>query len=356
MDYSSLFQRMVKAYGLASKGFPDGFAFGPLQVFAEVTYQCNLRCGFCQFLQCERLPGREEMGADAFARILSQMRKGGIISFTGGEPFVKPGFFRLLAEMSRDHRTHVFTNGTLIHDEMAARLVGLGASSLFANGLVLIAISLEGLEETHDRIVKSPLAFERTLGAVEALVKQKRKTRKKYPLIEVKAVISEENVHDMYALFSLAKGCGADIFNPMAISMVPHADRMSGAYGSPFNPLPAVREVDPKVLKGQLDRIRKEAKGIQLRTTPQGLHFNELLGYYQKRFSLKDYTCYFPWYGATITAYGDVLICPYMKVGHVSEGSIGRLRNRGRARDFRKKLKKQEIFPGCLGCCCLTKK
>ncbi len=356
MNYSSFYQKIIKAYSLVPRYFPNGYAFSPIQVFVEVTYKCNLECEFCQFLQAGPLLNQQELSIEDFMQALGEVRRGAVISFTGGEPFVKPGFVRLLERMSKTNRTHIFTNGTLITDETAACLVELGARNIFDTGLVLIGISLEGLQETHNKIVKRSWAYQRTLSAIESLVKYKRERNKKYPLIEIKAVISEKNVKEIHALFSLAKELGADIFNIMMMSMVPNVSRISGTYHSPFNPPPAVEGVDTDLLKGQLNRIRNEADGIQLRTTPQGISFGEIISHYEKKFRLRDYTCYFPWYGLTVTACGDVIICPYAKIGNLREGGLKSLFNSDKARRFRKKLKKHQVFPGCLGCCCLTKK
>lgn len=356
MNYSSFYQKIIKAYSLVPRYFLNGYTFSPIQVFTEVTYRCNLECDFCQFLQAGPRNRQEEMSIEEFLWILKDVRRGALISFTGGEPFVKPGFVRLLDGVSKTNRTHIFTNATLITDEIAARLVQLGARNILDNGLVLIGISLEGLEETHNKIVKRGWAYQRTVSAIKSLVKHKRERNKKYPLIEIKAVISEKNVKEIHPLFSLARELGADIFNIMMMSMVPNVSRISGTYHSPFNPPPAVEGVDTDLLKGQLYRIRNEADGIQLRTTPQGISFGEIISHYENKFRIRDYTCYFPWYGLTVTACGDVIICPYAKIGNLREGGLKRLFNSDKARRFRKKLKKHRVFPGCLGCCCLTKK
>jgi MoaA/NifB/PqqE/SkfB family radical SAM enzyme len=356
MNYSSLYQKIIKAYSLVPRYFRDGYAFSPIQVVVEVTYKCNLGCGFCQFLRAGSKGKLEEMEVSELLEALRETRKGSIISFTGGEPFVKPGFMGLLEKVSKRNRTHIFTNGTLIDDHTAGRLIDLGARNIFSHGLVLVGVSLEGLENTHNGIVKRDFAFQRTVSAVRSLVKYRRAKGRKYPLIEVKAVISKENVAEIHALFSLAREAGADIFNIMAMNMAPHHSRISGRYLSPYDAPPPVEEVDIDLLKSQFARMKNEADGIQLRTTPQGIGLDEIISYYENRFRLSDYTCYYPWYGLTIAAHGDMIVCPYREIGNLREGGMRGLYNNKKARGFRKILRKEGVFPGCLGCCFLVKR
>ncbi len=354
MNYSSIYQKLIKAYSLFPKYFLDGYGLWPIQVYVEVTYRCNLECEFCQF-GGQRAPTDNELSADELREGLREVGRGAIISFTGGEPFVKRGFMGLLEGVSTRNRTHIFTNGTFITDDVAGRLVKLGARNIFDKGLVLIGVSLEGLEETHNTIVKRADAFQRTISALRSLVRHKRGKGKKFPLIEIKAVISEKNINEIYPLSLLAKEVGADIFNPMTMSTIPHESRTLDTYPSIFNPPPPVRGVETGLLKEQLDRIRNESNGIQIRTTPQGISFEEILRYYENRFSLKGYTCYFPWHGLGVSARGDVLVCPYIKIGNLREGGLRELFNNQKAREFRRRLKRHRIFPGCLGCCNLIR-
>lgn len=70
--------------------------FKPIQVLFAPTYRCNLKCRHCTQLQsAEALDIREA------ARFLKGCHKQGIseIGFTGGEPFLAPGF---LAALSRE--------------------------------------------------------------------------------------------------------------------------------------------------------------------------------------------------------------------------------------------------------------
>jgi len=342
--------------------FP-GYSLPPLQVFMEVTYKCNLSCDFCQFLQTESHAAsplrqqRSELSIFDFKRIVGEVPSTAIISFTGGEPFVKAGFMDLLRFASERNKTHIFTNGTEIHSRNAESIVSLGAGSVLSSGLVLVGISLEGLEATHNRITRRSWAYAKTVAGLKALAHCKASQNKKYPLLELKTVISENNVAELYEIYLLAKESKVDIFNVMAMNMLPQASRTGRCSEVSYSEAPPpVKPVNLEILKDQLAKICRDASKsqIQIRTTPQGFDFEAIIDHYRNRRSLTDYRCYYPWYGAGISAFGDLLICPYIVTGNVRKNSLNELLNNAKARDFRQNLKRRKIFPGCWGCCMLV--
>lgn len=95
LNYSSIYQKLIKTYSLFPRYFLDGYGLWPIQIYVEVTYRCNLECEFCQF-GGQRTPADNELSADELGEGLREVGRGAIVSFTGGEPFVKRGFMRLL--------------------------------------------------------------------------------------------------------------------------------------------------------------------------------------------------------------------------------------------------------------------
>lgn len=363
IDYSSIYQAMMRVYSLFPMAIARGATLPPLQVFMEVTYKCNLSCSFCQFIisengeLCRASAKRRELSSSEFKKLILQFPKSAILSFTGGEPFVKEGFIDLLSHASGRNKTHIFTNGTRITGETADLLVELGASDILSPGLVLLGISLEGTRATHSGITGRPWAFDRTVDGLKALSECRAKQKKKYPLIELKSVISEHNVSELYEIFLIAKRNRVDIFNIMTINLLPQASRMhKDAMVSYSIPPPAVNPIDINLLRRQLDKIKRDAAGsnIQLRTTPAGFDLEEIVNYYCNGKPLKKYRCYYPWYGMGITAFGDVSLCPYAVIGNVREAGLKEILNNAKARKFRQELKEYKVFPGCWGCCMLV--
>lgn len=374
MDYSKLYRQAAAAYSLLPQLLTPGRALPPLQIYVEVTYQCNLRCRFCQFLNpppdgAERAATgrprsnpRPELSNAQWRRILAQAPRSALVSFSGGEPFARAGFIELAEATARRNKVHIYTNATRIDPETAARLIALGPGSLVGSGLVLVDVSLEGLAATHDRIVGCRNAFHRTTAAVKHLVAERSRRHRRYPLIELKVVITRDNLLQLTELFGLAEALGADLFNIMALNTLPHAGRSAAGGGDagadPLRPPPAVVEVDPDLLGRELQRLERAAAGspTRIRTTPQGFGMEEMVRYYRGDLPANRYRCHFPWYAFGITAFGDAVICPYALLGPIDPAAPWALVNSGKARAFRNLLRQHQLLPGCLGCCMMVPK
>ena len=106
------------------------------------TMRCNLRCEGCYAFQYRR---DGELTTEEFDSVISQCKDLGIFFFTisGGEPFVREDLLDMM-EKHNDAFFQIYTNGTLIDDRVADRLLELGNAAP--------AISVEGYEkETEAR-------------------------------------------------------------------------------------------------------------------------------------------------------------------------------------------------------------
>ena len=128
---------------------------GALQPAIQIhpTRRCNLRC-----LHCYSRSGPEERDALTFETLADVLRDAAaqgyrVASFSGGEPVLFEALGQLL-ELARDlgMRTTVTSNGMLLN---AARL------SMLAGRTNVLAISLDGIPESHDRMRACDGAFER---------------------------------------------------------------------------------------------------------------------------------------------------------------------------------------------------
>lgn len=104
------------------------------------TMRCNLHCKGCYAAEYDP---RNELSFDTLDGLLKQAKELGMYFFTfsGGECFVRPDLLDLWEKHS-DCYFQVYTNGTLIDDAMADRLVQLGN--------VAPMISVEGGREETD--------------------------------------------------------------------------------------------------------------------------------------------------------------------------------------------------------------
>jgi MoaA/NifB/PqqE/SkfB family radical SAM enzyme len=135
----------------------EGF-YPPSLLVVSPTMRCNLKCYGCyagNYTKDEDLPFEE------FDRIITEGKELGIYLYviSGGEPFVWDGLMDIF-EKHNDCVFQVYTNGTLLDDDICERIVNLGN--------VWPCISVEGFEkQTDERRGKG--TFRKITEAMESL-------------------------------------------------------------------------------------------------------------------------------------------------------------------------------------------
>ena len=166
----------------------------PLSAYLELTYRCNWRCVFCYN---PRHFDRRGLGLAEWEEVLDDLRALGTLSvtITGGEPLTHPEFVAI-AKAARDRHfsLRIFTNGTLVGDEVADAIAGIRP--------LAVEMSLHGAcAETHERVTGAPGSFPAMLRGLERL-----QTRG-VPLV-LKSLLTNLNEHELDAMIALAARLG----------------------------------------------------------------------------------------------------------------------------------------------------
>ena len=174
--------------------------FCQLPVISEIalTYRCNLTCEFC-YAGCSRtgLPdGWTEdrvMDDDQVCAVLDALWRDArcpSVSFTGGEPTLRPALPRFVAHAKRlGMKVNLISNGQNLGPALVERLVDAGLDS--------VQLSLEGPSAAiHDRIVRREGAFDRLFAAAARL-------RAAGVRVHTNTTISRSNVDDVEAIVDL---------------------------------------------------------------------------------------------------------------------------------------------------------
>jgi MoaA/NifB/PqqE/SkfB family radical SAM enzyme len=143
---------------IASK---EGFQV-PATILISPTMRCNLSCIGCY---ANSYTKTDDLEFEIVDRIIEEGKKAGVAFFTilGGEPFIRDDLFYIY-QKHNDAFFHVYTNGTLINDEVAGKLAELGN--------VMPEVSIEGFEEeTDERRGKG--VYRKVLKAIENLQRHK---------------------------------------------------------------------------------------------------------------------------------------------------------------------------------------
>lgn len=130
----------------------------PFTILIDPTSVCNLRCEGCW---AGAQVKHDTLSFELLDRILTEAEELGIywITMSGGEPFAYPHLFEI-AEKHNDMAFMIYTNGTLITDEVADKIVELGN--------ITPAISLEGWEEQTDAR-RGEGVFDKVVSAMDRL-------------------------------------------------------------------------------------------------------------------------------------------------------------------------------------------
>jgi radical SAM protein with 4Fe4S-binding SPASM domain len=136
----------------------------PWQLYLYVTGQCNLRCRHCAVMagDCAGPENGPGLSTAALHDLIDQALAAGAraVSFLGGEPLLRRDLVELVAHAAGRVTTQVATNATLMDDETAAGLAGLGTK---------VQVSMDGPDaEVHDG-VRGRGAFRRAWAGIERL-------------------------------------------------------------------------------------------------------------------------------------------------------------------------------------------
>jgi len=123
------------------------------------TRRCNLRCLHCYSFSAPE--ERDQLSQHVLEEVVEDAAALGyrVASFSGGEPVLYQDLRRLLGHAKElGFRTTVTSNGMLLDQKRMAMLIGCTD---------VLAISLDGVPESHNRMRASDEAFERMLANLE---------------------------------------------------------------------------------------------------------------------------------------------------------------------------------------------
>lgn len=331
----------------------------PFQAFFEVTYRCNLRCDMCHFLEIieeteTKKTYKNELTSAQVKKVIDALPRFTVITFTGGEAFMKSDFLEILEYATSRNKVHVITNGTLLSEQLVEKLLSMRLRSILGSGLFYLGVSMEGHEDLHDRITTVPGSFRKTTEGLERLMRRRQEMGYKYPMVHLTCVINRDNVMDLAPLYDYANDLGVNICNFVLCNPATYW------HGKDYDqddllmsPTKPVEQIPAEILSEELARLEDRSRTFKtkLRFSPNYITTDEIVRYYSNQSSYRDYRCYIPWSKVALSAYGDVFSCPHYRLGHFDEENNSLPWDGDRAKSFRTLLKQEKIFPGCLGCC-----
>ena len=169
----------------------------PLQLIAFITDRCNARCVHCfnwRAVDEGKHPGLTSEELQSLSEQLGPLLTVGI---SGGEPFLRDdvsSIYALFASQNELGEIDIPTNGLLperVYSEVRRMLSQKNPT------LIAITLSLDGLEDLHDRIRGVPGSFARLQETYDALVRLKHEFPDNGPLIKIGTTLCNWNVRQI---------------------------------------------------------------------------------------------------------------------------------------------------------------
>ncbi len=156
----------------------------------NATRRCNLKCIHC-YAHAKDIPFDNELTTEEGKRLIDDLAGFGVpvILFSGGEPMLRKDLPELAGyAVNRGIRAVISTNGTLITAEKAKILKDIGLS--------YVGVSLDGMEEIHDRFRGMKGAFRQAMEGI-------RNCQDAGIKVGLRFTINKFNVAEIPAIFDL---------------------------------------------------------------------------------------------------------------------------------------------------------
>ena len=175
----------------------------------DINNECNLNCKHCRVSEKN---DNEKLSLKEAKSLLAECWYNGItmLNLSGGEPFLRDDIFEILDYAEKFEDIVITTNGTLLNEEKCKKL------STYKN--IKLSISLDGLEETHDKFRRKKGAFKKVIDILPVLNKNNIKYAIKYTL-------SKETAKDAIELLNLVAKMGAKEFNVRRVIVAGNANK-----------------------------------------------------------------------------------------------------------------------------------
>lgn len=275
-----------------------------------VSSRCNSRCVMCNVWRlAKKNPSivDEELSISEYENLLDELSSLGtrFLCISGGEPLLKKGVFSIIQKAKEKNlEVELITNGTLISDAIAERLV--------KSGIDLITFSIDSSRaDVHDQIRGVPGTWEKATRGITMLNNLRKQTDSQRSRLAIGFIVTRMNYHLIPEMIDLKPKLGFDDIHFLPL----------------IGKTPAARELyltidDLKSLKKNLKTIRAKMKLQNLPTTgltPLSSICNDMENAAEGRYFIcnttlpekikREILCSWPWTLATIDPFGNVYPC-----------------------------------------------
>lgn len=304
---------------------------------------CNCRCVMCDIWKGNH--NLKQLDEQDIQGLLSSLKKFGTqqVLMSGGEALLNPHFFRFCEILNKEKiKVSLLSTGLTLKKN----------ASMLVNYVNDIIVSLDGDEETHDRIRNIPGAFQKMKEGIAAIKRLNPDFK-----ITGRTVIHQLNFRKWLTITEAAKEIGLQ-----QISFLP-ADVSSHAFNRELiwdekrqheillskNDLPDLEDI----IESLLIHKSHDFENNFIAESPQKIR--KIYSYYAAFYGLNNFPykrCNAPWVSTVIEADGNVRPCFFHEAyGNIHENTLDKILNSKQAINFRKTLN-IDVDTTCLKCVC----
>jgi len=166
-------------------------------VFWETTAGCNLECAHCRRIDVAKTLMKDDLTFEESCKMIDGLLEVGrpILVLSGGEPLYRPDIFDIARyAISKGLTVALASNGTMIDAAMAKKIVD--------SGIQRVAISLDGIGETHDKLRK-------LVGSYDLAIRGVKELQKLGMPVQINCTIAKHNIHQVKEIYQNAIDLGA---------------------------------------------------------------------------------------------------------------------------------------------------
>ncbi|MCX6801391.1 MAG: radical SAM protein [Candidatus Diapherotrites archaeon] len=166
-----------------------GKIYPPYYVLWDCTRKCNLHCAHCG---ATKEKYSEELTEPQIKKIIDELAelRVGFFAVTGGEPLLRTDLLSILSyAKTKGIDTGIATNGFFIDAAMASKIKEAGVSS--------VQISLDGPEETHNKIRGNSQSYQKAINAIKLL------KERNVPIVSVATTVTPGNINELEKLLKI---------------------------------------------------------------------------------------------------------------------------------------------------------
>lgn len=258
-------------------------------LFWETTLRCNAKCKHCGSRAGENTKYVDELTTEEIEKTLKSIADKYdaskiLLNITGGEPLLRKDLFEVMEyAVNLGYHWGITTNGMLINDEIIKKMK--------ETKLATMSISLDGLEETHDKFRMCKGSFNKILENIEKLRKDKF-----LHSFQITTVVNKSNISELEEMYELMKKLEVDSWRVVNVDPI-------GRANDNVNLL-----LEDKDYKYLINFIKEKREKSDFDVTFGCAHY---LGMpYEKETRKNMFFCTAGYTTASILYNGDIYVCP----------------------------------------------